>query len=179
MLRFGNRIRISPAWSITAMERCVEEIRTQMLTDKHRLNDNKTEFLSIGTMQQLPKISPCHLTIGSATVSPVSARNLGTWMDTSLALQDHINKSSRAAYFHTYNIRHIRKFLINDATQISVHALVIRRIDYCNGLLYGLPVVHVAKFQRLIQNPATRSYFPYLPFSSYYAGDEIPSLAPR
>ena len=78
-LRFENRIRIRPAQSIGAMERCVEEIRTWMLTDKLSLNDNNTEFLIIGTKQQLSKISPCHLTIGSATVSPVnSARNLGT-----------------------------------------------------------------------------------------------------
>ena len=136
ILRFENRIRIRPAQSIGAMERCVEEIRTWMLTDKLSLNDNNTEFLIIGTKQQLSKISPCHLTIGSATVSPVnSARNLGTWMDTSLALEDHINKACRAAYFQIYNIRHIRKFLTKDASQILVHALVISRIDYCNGLL--------------------------------------------
>ena len=46
------------------MERCVEEIRTWMLTDKLSLNDNNTEFLIIGTKQQLSKISPYHLTIG-------------------------------------------------------------------------------------------------------------------
>ena len=118
------------------MERYVEEIRTWMLTDKLSLNENNTEFLIIGTKQQLSKISPYLLTIGSATVSPVnSARNLGTWMDTSLALHDRIHKACRAAYLQIYNIRHIRKFLTKDATQILVHALVISRIDYCNGLL--------------------------------------------
>ena len=138
------------------MERCIEEIRTWMLTDKLKINDNKTEFLIIGTKQQLSKISPCHLTIGNATVSPVNcARNLGTWMDTSLALQDHINKTCRAAYFHIHNIRHIRKFLTKEATQTLVHALVISRIDYCNSLLYGLPAVHVARLQRL-QNSSAR-----------------------
>ena len=76
--------------AIESMERCIEEIRTWMLTDKLKINDNKTEFLIIGTKQQLSKISPCHLTIGNATVSPVnSARNLGTWMDTSLKVDFH------------------------------------------------------------------------------------------
>ena len=36
-----------------------------MLTDKLSLNNNNTEFLIIGTKQQLSKISPYHLTIGS------------------------------------------------------------------------------------------------------------------
>ena len=61
----------------------------RMLTDKLRLNDNKTEFLTTGTKQQLSKISPYYLTIAIANVSPVnSARNMETWMDTSLTLQD-------------------------------------------------------------------------------------------
>ena len=118
------------------MERYVEEIRTWMLTDKLSLNENNTEFLIIGTKQQLSKISPYLLSIGSATVSPVnSARNLGTWMDTSLAPHDRIHKACRAAYLQIYNIRHIRQFLTKDAIQILVHVLVISRIDYCNGLL--------------------------------------------
>jgi len=130
-----------------------------MVTDKLRLNDNKTEFLIFGTKQQLSKISRCHLTIGSATVSPVnSARDLGTWMGTSLTLQDHINKTCRAAYFHIYNIRHIWTFLTKETTQILVHSLVISRIDYCNSLLFGLPAVNVAKFTELqrLQNSAAR-----------------------
>ena len=163
------------------MERCVEEIRTWMVTDKLRLNDYKTEFLIFGTKQQLSKISRCHLTIGSATVSPAnSARDLGTWMGRSLTLQDHINKACRAAYFRIYNIRHIRTFLTKETTQILVHSLVISGIDYCNSLLFGLPAVHVAKFSYSACRIQRQDLFP-LPhvFIIYYTGAEIPSLAPR
>ena len=76
-------------------------------------------------------------------------------MDTSRTLQEHINKTCRAAYFHIHNIRHIRKFLTKKATETLVHAFVIGRIDYCNSLLYGLPSVYVDKLQRL-QNSAAR-----------------------
>ena len=44
------------AQAIEAMERCVEEIRTWMLTDKLRLNGNKTEFFVIGTKQCYEKL---------------------------------------------------------------------------------------------------------------------------
>ena len=47
-----------------------------MVTDKLRLNDNKTEFLIFGTKQQLSKTSRCHLTIASATVSPVNSARI-------------------------------------------------------------------------------------------------------
>ena len=45
------------------------------------LNDDKTEFLIIGTRQQLSKVSIQSIKVGQAEVSPVfSARNLGTWL---------------------------------------------------------------------------------------------------
>ena len=124
--------------AIEAMERCIEKIRTWMLTDKLKINDNKTEFLIIGTKQQLSKISPCHLPFLRSIVLGIL---VCIW--------------TRAAYFHIHNIRHIRNFLTKEATQTLVHALVISRIHYCNSLLYGLPAVHVAKLQRL-QNSAAR-----------------------
>ena len=36
-----------------------------------------------------------------------------------------------------------------------LHAFVTSRIDYCNGLLYGLPDCEIAKLQR-VQNAAAR-----------------------
>ena len=54
-----------------------------MREDQLMLNDDKTEFLIIGTRQQLSKVSIQSIKIGQTEVSPVaSARNLGTWFDT-------------------------------------------------------------------------------------------------
>ena len=39
-----------------------------------------------------------------------------------------------------------------------IHALVSRRSDYCNSLLYGVPNCHLHKFQR-VQNAAARLIF--------------------
>ena len=64
------------------------------------------------------------------------------------------NKICQAASFHIYNIRRIRKYLNNDATQTLVHSIVIGRLD-CNSLLYKVPAVHMSKLQR-IQNSAVR-----------------------
>ena len=65
----------------------------------------------------------------------------------------HINKICKAASFHIYNIRWIRKYLNNDATQMLVHSIVICRLDYCNSLPYKIPTVHMSKLQH-IQNSA-------------------------
>ena len=44
------------------MEACVEDLRRWMIKDKLMLNDDKTEFVLIGTKQQLAKV--CIDTVG-------------------------------------------------------------------------------------------------------------------
>jgi len=128
----------------------VNDIRTWMLLDKLKINDRKTEFMIIGTKQQLRKIKIEHLMVGGTSVSPVNvAKNLGTWFDSNLNLREHISMTCRTAYFHLNNIRRIRKYLSNQSAQTLVHAFIIGCLDYCNSLLYGLPSVHSSKLQRV------------------------------
>ena len=128
---------------------------TWMLTDKLKLNDDKTEFMLIGTKQQLSKVNIDSLTVGSIDVAPVTvARNLGTWFDSNLNLQGQIHNTCKSEFFHLYNIWRIRKYLSQESARTLVHAFIIDRIDYCNSLLFFfLPSVHLLKLQRL-QNAA-------------------------
>ena len=139
-----------------AMEQCIQAIRSWMIKDKPRLNDNKTELMIIGTREQLAKVNVDGLSVGESIIAPVtSVGNLGSWFDQNLSMIPHINKICKAASFHIYDIRRIRKYLNNAATQTLVHSIVIGRLDYCNGLLYKVPAVHMSKLQR-IQNSAAR-----------------------
>ena len=89
-----------------------------MLHDKLKLNDNKTEFILIGTRQQLAKVDGISLCVGDSKVSPVkSAKNLGTWIDTNLNLKINVNNTCKAAYHHLTNVRRIRKYLDEKASQ--------------------------------------------------------------
>ena len=86
--------------AVIAMERCISDIRTWMLTDKLKLNDDKTEFMLIGTKQQLSKVNIDCLTVGSIDVVPVTvARNLGTWFNSNLNLQEQIQKTCQSGFF--------------------------------------------------------------------------------
>ena len=78
-----------------------------------------------------------------------------SWFDQNLSMIPHINKICKAASFHIYIIRRIRKYLTIDATHTLVHSIVIGRLDYCNSLLYRVPAIHISKLQR-IQNSAAR-----------------------
>ena len=54
-----------------------------------------------------------------------------------------------------FHFWHMRKYLSYDNRKSIVQAIIMSRLDYCNGLLYGTPAVHPGKLQRL-QNAAAR-----------------------
>ena len=70
-----------------------------MRDDKLMLNDDKTEFLIIGTERQLSKVSVDKIKIGQAEVSPASSvRNLGTWFDSHLDMSTHVTKTCASPF---------------------------------------------------------------------------------
>ena len=119
------------------------------------LNDDKTEFLIIGTRQQLSKVSIQSIKIGQTEVSPVAcARNLGTWFDMHLDMGTHITMTCGSAFYYLYNIHHIRKYLSRESTEKLVHASISSRLDYCNSFLYGIPEYQTTKLQRVMNASA-------------------------
>ena len=122
------------------------------MNDKLKLNGDKTEFMIIGTSQQLAKISISSLRVWSSIITPVSSvRNLGSWLDYKLTMATHITRSCNSAFYYLYNLRRIRKYLSKDNTKTLVRAFISSRIDYCGSLLYGLPDYQINKLQH-VQN---------------------------
>ena len=65
-----------------------------MWMDKLKLNDDKTEFMIIGSSQQLEKVSVAELSSGDTSVAPAStARNLGILFDPNLTFDVQIAKT--------------------------------------------------------------------------------------
>ena len=149
----------SEADAVIAIENCIRDVRAWMRDDKLMLNDDKTEFLIIGTERQLSRVSVDKIKIGQAEVSPVSSvRNLGAWFDSHLDMSTHVTKACASAFYYLYNIRHIRKYLSHESTERLVHAFITSRLDYCNGLLYGAPEYQIKKLQRVMNASARLVY---------------------
>ena len=154
-LSFNPNCPTDQVKALEAMVRCISDLRKWMYRDKLKINDDKTEFLVIGSRQQLLKINHCSVRVGTIDINPVKVvRNLGAWFDSHFSMSTHISKSCSAAFFWLHNIKRISHFLPREKLEMVLHAFVTSRIDYCNGLLYGLPDCEIAKLQR-VQN-ATR-----------------------
>ena len=65
-----------------AMEACIEDIRKWMIDGRLLLNKTKTEFLAIGTRQQLSKLRSSCIQVGNQKIfRSSSVRNLGVMLD--------------------------------------------------------------------------------------------------
>ena len=138
------------------MEDCIRDIHSWVLNNDLKFNDDKTEFLIIGSSQQLEKLDNISIRVGDSDIHPVPlARNLGCWFDAGLSMASHITKLCASSFYYIYNIRRIRKYLSRQSTEILVHAFITSRLDYCNGLLYELPGCLLNKLQR-VQNACAR-----------------------
>jgi hypothetical protein len=129
-----------------------------MIKDKLKLNDDKTEFILIGTRPQLEKVQIDSLVVGDAVVSASNEpiMNLGAWFDRNLPMSTHVTKICKAGFFYLYNI--LSRIRSRNYGNSSACVCACVRLDYCNALLYGLPICLISKLER-VQNAAARLIF--------------------
>jgi hypothetical protein len=102
-LSFKPGTMLDEANAVRAMEACIAEVHQWMLSQKLKLNPEKTEFMIIGTRQQLEKVNIDCLQVGDRQIMPSSvAKNLGSWFDSKLNMSQHINKTCGSAFFLSF-----------------------------------------------------------------------------
>ena len=91
-LSFDPNSPTDQAMALEAMERCISDLRKWMYRDKLKINDDKTEFLVIGSRQQLLKIHHCSVRVGTIDIKPVKVeRNLSASLDSHFSMSTHIS----------------------------------------------------------------------------------------
>lgn len=98
-----------------------------------KLNHDNTELLFLpGKASPVPDLS---IIIEDSVVSPTwSERNLGVTLEDQLSFAANVAATTCSCRLNLH-IRRLRMFLIQEATQVLVMALVISHLDYCNLLL--------------------------------------------
>ena len=67
---------------ISHLEAFIEDTRSCMNRNLLKLNDDKMEFIILGTRQQLTKVSEISIKLGNVVVKPVpNVRDLGFFLD--------------------------------------------------------------------------------------------------
>ena len=138
------------------MERCVADIRNWMRHNMLKLNDDKTELIVFASRYNQHLYSDASMMISNTTVvSEPQVKNLGVIFDQVMSMRQHVNYTSRTARFHLRNISRIRRYIPEESCKLVLQSLVTSRLDYSNGLLYGIPKSAVSILQS-VQNSAAR-----------------------
>ncbi len=130
----------------------IDEINSWMCQNFLQLNKEKTEVIAFGNKDEVLKVNAYLDSRGQTTKNQV--KNLGVILETDLSFSSHV-KAVTKSYYHLKNIARIRFFVSSHDLEKLVHAFITSRVDYCNGLLTGLPKKTIRQLQ-LIQNAAAR-----------------------
>ncbi|KAK6186737.1 hypothetical protein SNE40_006015 [Patella caerulea] len=152
-ISFETKNQLSSKHSIEA---CLDEIHRWMSTHFLKVNPEKTEFLIIGTKQQLKKIDSTTLTFQQENVtSTLTAKNIGAILDSNMSFSAHIKSVCSTSFFHLHRISKIKKYLNPESAEVLVHSFISSKIDYHNAILFGLPKYLIQNLQH-VQNSAAR-----------------------
>ena len=141
---------------LARIELCVSDIREWMNQNMLKLNDDKTELNVFTSKYKHYSYNVLRITIGGTVVDCSSqVKDLGVIFDRVPSLRQHVSYTSKTCRFHLRNISRIRKYIPQDISIVFIKSLVMSRLDYSNGLLYGLPKCTVSGLQA-VQNSSAR-----------------------
>ena len=142
----------------SSLQSTFSSISSWMAANLLALNSSKTDFLIIGSPQQLAKLTASSLSLspGTNTDASSTARNLGFIFDSHLSYHDQISALTKACFFHIRDLRRIRPCLDTVTAARIATSLVQSKLDYCNSLYLNLPSCELDRLQ-LIQNTLART----------------------
>ena len=144
--------------TFSALETVVHDFMHWMSANRLKLNGDKTELTVFNKPRVGPRVRSIlpQFNVDTAPIPPqTSCRILGSFFDSEMTMENHINQFCKSANFHIRNIYSIKKYLDQKTIETLVHAFITSRMDFCNSILVGITKRNLARLQR-IQNRAAR-----------------------
>ena len=118
---------------------CIGVVDAWMSSNRLKLNSDKTQFIWLGSQQQLQRIEIESVALlGDTVVFQPTVNDLGVTIDGPLTMREHVQRICRASYYQLRQLRVVRNSLSTDVCVMLVHAFVSSRLDYCNSLFAGV-----------------------------------------
>ena len=138
---------------------CVSDIASRMCSNRLQLNIDKTDLLWCTAPRRQHQLPTEALSLGVCNILPShTVRNLGVLFDADLSLRSHIDAVVSRCFAALRQLRSIRRYVTAPVLQTLVTSLLLTRLDFCNGLLFGLPANQIRRLQS-VQNAAARLIF--------------------
>ena len=84
-----------------------------------------------------------------------TVRDLGVLIGSQLTVEVHVWNVIHSCFYQLQQLRSIRRSLPTDARRTLAAAFIASRVDYCNGVLYGVSSQIIRRLQ-MVLNAAAR-----------------------
>jgi len=97
-----------------------------MTFNRLKLNAKKTEFIWLGTLQQMAKVTVSPLHVKDQLKMPLDkVRDLDVTIDGELSMDQHVRNVVRGCFYQLQQLRSIRRSLTIDARRTLTAAFVV------------------------------------------------------
>ena len=122
------------------MENDIGKSKTWMEEKQLKINDAKTEFIVLGTSNNLRKNTLDNIEIGKTKIHQTSKiKFLGVYLDEQLNLKEHIQNRVKKSNYNLIFICNIGKYININTTEMLLCTLVLSQLDYVNSILSRAP----------------------------------------
>ena len=137
---------------ISKVTACIAEIDKWMSSHRLKLNSENTQFIWLGSCQQLQKITVESIDLAGSTLTFQSLVNdLGVLIDSQLTMRKHVQRVCRSSFHQLRQLCVIRSSLSMKTRTALVHTFGTSRFDYCNSLLAGINKELLNKLESVLQ----------------------------
>lgn len=142
--------------AVQKMEDCTADVKSWMLTNRLKLNDDKSEALLCGSKSGKSKVELRSVRVGNADIPlQESVKTLGLNLDSEITMTGHVSSTVKSCFYFLRLLGKLRPCLDIPTANLVAVSLVHSRLDYCNAVLWGIPDTQLNRLQH-VQNVAAR-----------------------
>ena len=139
------------------IECCLHDIKRWMVQNFMKLNEEKTEFILLGTKSDLKKIGSLTLNVDGTLIKNImcngdAGKSLGVMFDENMGMRRQIAEVRKKCSWQLSNLYKIRRYLTTNLKIMLVKTLIISKLDYCNALYAGLPKTQIKRLHGILRN---------------------------
>ena len=139
------------------IECCLQDIKKWMVQNFMKLNEDKTEFILLGSKNDLKDIGSLTLDVDGTLIKSITCggeagKSLGIMIDENMNMRRQVADVRKKCSWQLSNLYKIRRYLTVNLKIMLVKTLVISKLDYCNALYAGLPKTQIKKLNGILRN---------------------------
>ena len=154
------------------LETTVKELQAWFSANSMKMNDGKTDFMLVGSKQNLKKSENFYFKVGDSIVRPAEKiKVLGVIIDAKMNWEAHVTAVVQKCNRILITLHKFRHYFSSDVIKIIIQAYVFPQINYCLSVWASAAKSQLERIQKII-NFAARLVTGLKKVSSYHTGSQ-------